>query len=266
MDRSSLFAAACLLALCACGGGGSIGAGPASGTVFATPPAWPSVSPALVVTLTSLDDGTPIPGALVTVGTVSALTDANGRAVVAAPVVTPTVLVAAAAAYATLHATVAPFQAAVAFKLTKPTAEENAWIAQIDTDRARYGAPPLALDEYAEETARFKVQDEAARGYYGHGDPQTGAEVAALAYQSRGGIGLYYDLLGAQLTRDWTSVEAQFVAEGPPPPGQTNHFSNLVSTDASWAGVALAAGKNFDPATYGTNPMWYYCAGIVRPR
>ena len=255
-----------VLWLCACGGGGSTGAALAFPSATPSPSAAPSASPSLAVTLTSLDDGSPLAGAAVSLGGAAALTDSLGRATVPAQPA-PSLLVAVAAGYATLHATVTPAAGLVAYKLTKPSAEEAAWVAQINADRAAYGgAPALALDEYAEEAARFKVQDEAARGYYGHGDPQTGAEVAALAYQSRGGIGLYHDLLGAQLFRDWSAVEAQFVAEGPPPPGQSNHFSDLTSANALWAGVGIAGGKNFDPATYGTSPMWYYCAGIVRPR
>ena len=250
--------------LCACGGGGAGGA-VAPPSPLPSPSATPSAPASLTVTLVSLDDGAPIIAAAVSIGSASAQTDANGRAALAAPA-TPSLLVAAASGYATLHVTIVPASTAVAYKLTRPTAEEAAWAAQINADRAKYGAPPLTIDEYAVESARFKVQDEAARGYYGHGDPETGVEVAALAYQGRGGIGFYHDLLGAQLFRDWSSVEAQFVAEGPPPPGQSNHFSDLTSTDALWLGVAIGAGKNFDPVTYGTTPMWYYCAGIVRPR
>ncbi len=146
--------------------------------------------------------------------------------------------------YATLHAAVvlaAGSNALGTRALTLPGSAQRAWLAQIEIDRATYGAGPVAFDEYALEAAQAHVAEEAALGYYAH----TGRDGSSpqSRYAALGGLGEdaeNLDLAGPDST--WMTMEEDVLSEGPPPSGETNHFSILVDPREVWAGLGIASG------------------------
>src|SRR5579875_1582393 len=81
-----------------------------------------------------------------------------------------------------LHTLVPPGATERTYRVSRPTREELEWLRQLNADRIANGVPgDLIIDEYAEETARYRARSMARSGVFKHGD--------AFSYYERvGGI------------------------------------------------------------------------------
>jgi uncharacterized protein YkwD len=122
------------------------------------------------------------------------------------------------------------------FRLTTTSAKEAAFLALVNSDRAKAGAGALVFDEIAEEVARFHARDEGANPvYYCHYDRANRGPVTR--YLAFGGLGLSLENLA---NVPFASAEAQFIAEG----RGGAHYDSLVNSSSIWAGLADFVGSD----------------------
>jgi len=159
------------------------------------------------------------------------------------------------------------------YRVSHLSGEEEHWLAQLNRDRAAWGAPPLIADEAIVEAARMRAATLADDGVFSHGclpkqrDCLTGAAAELLngAYQIGG------ENLGAQNEGSWREIEAGMLAEWTrcnPAVHQphmercgfseeTGHFLNLVNRSYHFVGVAaFHRGKSFD-RSFGPRTDYY---------
>jgi uncharacterized protein YkwD len=159
------------------------------------------------------------------------------------------------------------------YRLSHLSGEEQHWLAQLNRDRAAWGAPPLVADEAIVEAARMRAASLATAGVFSHNclpkqrDCLTGAAAELLhgAYQTGG------ENLGAQNEGSWREIEAGMLAEWTrcsPAVHQphmescsftekTGHFLNLVNRSYRFVGVAaMHRGKSFD-LSFGPRTDYY---------
>lgn len=182
-------------------------------------------------------------------GSFSAATNLAGSTVLL--VVSPP----SSAAYSTYHGSLklgSGTTSAGNVTLTALSSEEQSEITLINSDRASHGAGPVIPDTVAMTVARYHAQDMAGltglgSPYFAHND-RTGL-TPQQRYANAGGIGSAAENLcvGWPTPYPYSSCEAGYLAEGPPPAGSSNHYSTLIST-AVWVGVGTANGALFTSA------------------
>lgn len=283
-------------ALAACGGGGG-GSSPAPSVPSTpTPTPMPQTLSATAVDYTS---GAALSGFTVTVGSVpsastclaaqtqtsnpcgvpasplpTVTTAANGSFSVTVPAAGTYMLqIAKDTTYATLHRTVAVNgpTALGTVKITALSADEQAWLADVNQQRATVAVPTsfsnLVVDEYAEEQARAWASDVAA-GRTTFGDAQYGPYQTAYAASSGALYGaagvLAINLLG-QLSA-YISADNSWMSEKANCPGgnwqtctfseTTGHYINMSNTNTVWAGLG-------ESATVDTKGYSYYDVMLV---
>ena len=138
--------------------------------------------------------------------------------------------------------------------LALPTAGDNAWLAQINRDRAT-GVPPasapLILDSITLQTARYWAQQMLLGGFFAHTCPAAPTTcVAFTLYETLNGSppssqNIYQQNAGGT----WQAAEAAFMAEAANCPGgnwqtcaygeTTGHYINIMAA-SNWAGIASA--------------------------
>ena len=146
------------------------------------------------------------------------------------------------------------------YRLSRPTAGELAWLAQLNADRALNGVPGrVVIDELVEETARYRAQSMAFNGIFEHAD-------AFVHYQSIGGIyppgpSSAAENIGVISTpSSWREVQQLFMPETYSH-GETGHYRAIGDPRVVWAGVAVATrGK---PPSFGSGPVDYYAQVFV---
>lgn len=119
------------------------------------------------------------------------------------------------------------------YRISKPTAQEQAWLNQVNADRTLSGlSGRVIIDELVEETARYRAHEMADSGVYEHAD-------AFTHYESIGGIfppGLSTgaENIGAVWAPStWREAERQFMLSA-------SHHDAIVHPKAVWAGVGIA--------------------------
>lgn len=159
-----------------------------------------------------------------------------------------------------------------------PTANDTAWLASINHDRATIGTPvetnPLTLDSVTMETARYWAGQMASYGFYAHqcatGDTACQAfwlfETQNHSLPSSQNI----DYGGAETT--YQNAESAFMAEVASCPGgawmtctyaeNTGHFINIMSA-TYWAGLGTATGK--DPTSRTGTTSVYFVQDFTTP-
>jgi uncharacterized protein YkwD len=246
-----------VVTLSACGGGGgTVPAGGGGSTPTPTPA--PSASPGISATGRVVDyaSGTPIAGAVVVAGaslvqgatpppTVPAgdaqtMTGSDGSFSLPVPLGAGNLMVFASG-YIALHAPETFSTGANTLgtlKVSTETADDAAWLAAINQDRATYGAAPVILDERLTEATRLWDAYEAANGRYGDSDPLAPVPYknSISVYGSLGGYNIAVSQNGAgdSAASSGVDAEAAFRSEGPAGP----HFSTIIFPSARWAGLA----------------------------
>jgi hypothetical protein len=300
--------------IAACGGGG--GSSPGGGTTV-VPTAAPTIAAtptaaALSVSGTAQEytSGAALGGFTVTVGQVpNAATCLNGEAansmpcgIPASPLPTVTTSATGAfsialptagtymltigkdATYATLHRTITVVAgtplALGTVKIAALSADEQAWVTDVNNQRANVSTPVsfanLAVDEYAEEQARAEVAA-IVSGAQPYGDVTEGT---FLNYYVASPGAMYG---GASVAALVSSADAYLTADGlwmaekaNCPNGwqacsfasNTGHYINISSTGNVWLGLGESASSYNDPP-YGTE--WAYAIifpannGVVLP-
>lgn len=118
----------------------------------------------------------------------------------------------------------------------------------INEERAKVGAPPLAVDPVLMEVARLRSKDMVDRGYFAHTDPVTGEYLYQKMLAERG----YHSPGGEIVTKllHTTSVSGRI------PPravrnwlGSQAHREIALRSEATQIGAGLAAGSNYLVAT-----------------
>ena len=115
---------------------------------------------------------------------------------------------------------------------------------QINSARAAYGFPPLAMDPAVAEAARAHAWDQVRNGYYGHtsldGSTQEMRLRAAGASFGLAGENLcHHYAMSALGTLNW--CHTSFMAE--PYPGHWNHIGNILGRDYTRVGIGIAEGN-----------------------
>ena len=189
------------------------------------------------------------------------------------PTGTYMIAIANGSGYAVLHqAVTVPTSGALSYKLSQISSTEQAWLTDVNADRAHYGATtPAVIDENAQEVARICAMY-MANGETGHGDPdlcsisvgnvvdQGGGYVQYVAqYPTNGGLYAW------QASYDSGASDYQ-MADGNtfcPPSGPCYNSKGWESIPSYemfdphlvWIGLAYWP----SPATSGsTNPDWIY--------
>jgi hypothetical protein len=177
------------------------------------------------------------------------------------------------ATYATLHRTIAVAAgtplALGTLKVAALTADEQAWLIDVNAQRATVSVPTsfanLVVDEYAEEQARAEVAaivsgaqpyGDATEGVYAQNYAQSPGSMYAAATVS--------DLVGAassylQADNAWVSEEKPNCPNGNwmtcSVAANTGHYINVSNTQDVWVGLAESA-TAFDDPPYGYE--WAY--------
>jgi hypothetical protein len=251
--------------LAACGGGGG-GSNP--GVVPTSPTSTPAPTvQTLSGTVVDFAAGTPLAGFTVTVGTAPSVssclaaqtassqpcgvpasplptvtTAADGTFSVTVPSAGNYMLqIAKDTAHATLHRIVGVNGATAigSVKITALSSDEQAWLADVNSQRATVSVPTsfanLVVDEYAEEQARAEVASVLA-GTDAYGDP-TQSKFA----------GLYAAMPGAM-----------YAAAGVANANFAGQLSAYVSSDSSWMSEkSTCSGGNWQTCTFATNTSHY---------
>lgn len=177
--------------------------------------------------------------------------------------------------YATLHRTVTVASGGVelgVLKVAALSADEQAWVADINTQRATVSVPisfgNLVVDEYAEEQARAEAA--AIAGATEPYDDATEELFVANYFASPGaiyGASGVADLVGS--AGAFLTADAQWMAEKTNCPGgnwqtctfaaNTGHYINVSSTENVWIGVGESGSSLNDPP-FGS--QWAYAAII----
>jgi hypothetical protein len=150
--------------------------------------------------------------------------------------------------------------------LAAVTRDEVAYLRGINADRARFGAPPLLLDETMLESARYWAHFMATTGYFAHCIPAASCTPGATAtpppvygpqdVSPAARDAYFHDTFGSSGENiaagypSWSSAEAMMMAErafcpggspvGCPQSERTAHFLNIVNGSFNWGGVAIA--------------------------
>ena len=136
----------------------------------------------------------------------------------------------------------APAPAAVAFVPVAASGLEGYGLNQINSARAAYGLPPLALDPTMSAVAAAHAWDQLNYGYYSHtgrdgSSVRTRLAAAGVAYSAAGENQCHAMMgMGAQGTMDW--CHGVFMAE--PWPGYWNHIGNILSSRYTRVGIGVA--------------------------
>jgi uncharacterized protein YkwD len=121
-------------------------------------------------------------------------------------------------------------------RITTTSTTEAAFLALVNSDRARAGSPAIAFDENAEEVARMHASDEGiAPTYYCHYDranrgPNT-------RYAAIGALGLTTENLAGVA---YAAAEGQVEAEAP----NGGHYLAMINPQAVWVGLADVVGSD----------------------
>lgn len=276
-----------VLALSACGGGGGGTVPTGGGTPNPTPSPMPSVSvpPSGTQATGRVADyasGAPIAGAVVVAGSTlvlgatppptipagdaQATTGADGSFSVPVSAGSGNVMVFANG-YIALHAPETysvGTNALNTLKISTPTADDVAWLAAINQDRATYGAAPVVMDERLTEAARLWNAYEAANGRYEDTDPGAPAPytTSITLYGSLGAynVAVSQNLTGGGVGSTGVNAEGNFRAEGPTGP----HFSTIIVGSARWVGLG-AAQCSGGPGTSCPAPTMSFALDILTP-
>jgi len=124
---------------------------------------------------------------------------------------------------------------------------EQAAIDLTNSYRAQNGLPPLARDEAIMNIARSRSTDMAARDYFGHTDPVTGAlmakpQVLALGY-GRAGENIYWG--GASLANFPAQAVKWFMGDAPHRANILNSGYTAVGVGIGWNGLGWTLTQNF---------------------
>jgi len=208
--------------------------------------------------------------------TVSASSGENGAYSLNAGAAGTYMLTIAMSNYATLHRTVTVNVGlnTISGSLSHLSADEIAWLADINTSRATisypHSFPNLQIDEYAERQARAWAADVAA-GITQYGDP--GYAKYGQAYSTSPGA--MYAPAGVEAAipppgRQWKTADAQWFGEKVNCPSEnwqtctfasnTGHYILLSSTSDVWLGLGESA-TSFILGNFG--PQFAYDAMII---
>lgn len=163
--------------------------------------------------------------------------------------------------------------------IAQPNAQETAWLARVNADRATVGLPavatPLSFDSVTLQTARYWAQQSASLGFYAHQCPAGTACVPFWLWETQhhsmpSSQNLDY---GAVATWTWQNAEGAFMAEIANCPNggnwqmcpyaeNTGHYIDIMSA-SYWAGVAIAVGK--DPTSQSGSTTPYYVQNFSSP-
>jgi hypothetical protein len=188
--------------------------------------------------------------------TLTATTDSNGAFTVSNLVngtymltISKDAAATTAQTYAILHRTVTIASANVvlgSIKIVKLSADESAWLARLNSDRATVSVPstaPIVIDEYAQELARQWAIDVDAGT-----TPYTDAGFAPYeaAYSAKPGA-MYPVTHVGDLNDTWQHAESTFYSEKAncpsgnwstcPQGGTTQHYINLSNVNDIWVGL-----------------------------
>src|SRR5579884_539979 len=157
------------------------------------------------------------------------------------------------------------------YRVSRPTREELEWLRQLNADRIANGVPgDLIIDEYAEETARYRARSMARSGVFKHGDAFSYYERVGGIFPSPRGRGAE-NIGAASAPSSWRQIERAFMSEkcnidhscaqtrvaG----GETGHYQAIVDARARWAGIAqVPDGKSLWPDSAKTD---YYAQVFV---
>jgi uncharacterized protein YkwD len=266
MKRSGVLVALVALSACGGGGGGTIPSGGGGGAPTPTPTPTPTVSttPGSATGTGRLVDyttGSPIAGAVIIAGATLVIgatpppsvptgdaqttTAADGSFTVPVTAGSGNVM-AFASGYITLHAPetyTAGTNPLGTLKVSTPTADDTAWLAAINQDRATYNAPPVVMDERLTEATRLWTTYEANNGRYVDSDPLAPVPytTSITVYASLGAynVPVSQNQTGGASGSTGVDAEAAFRAEGPTGP----HFTTIINGTARWVGLGRATCK-----------------------
>jgi hypothetical protein len=303
----SLALAASAVTVAACGGGGGGGtSGGGSGIVPATPTPTPTPVPNTISgTAVDFTSGVALVGFTVTVGsaptattcaatqTASSMpcgvpasplptvtTSSTGAFSVAVPTTgTYMLTIAKDATYATLHRTVPAAAGATSVgtvKITALSADEQAWLVDVNNQRATVSAPVsfanLVVDEYAEEQARQYASDVASgKAVYSdaaYAPYQAGYSASAGELYSVGGVEAEQPAASAYLAADgqWMGEKSNCASGNWQTctfSATTGHYINLSNTQDVWVGLGESS-VSF--VVTGFPNQWLYNVMIIKTR
>ncbi len=170
-----------------------------------------------------------------------------------------------------LHTLVPPGATERTYRVSRPTREELEWLRQLNADRIANGVPgDLIIDEYAEETARYRARSMARSGVFKHGDAFSYYERVGGIFPSPRGRGAE-NIGAASAPSSWRQIERAFMSEKcnidhscaqtRVADGETGHYQAIVDARARWAGIAqVPDGKSLWPDSAKTD---YYAQVFV---
>lgn len=137
--------------------------------------------------------------------------------------------------------------------VAKPSSADEAWLAQINADRAKRGVPPvpvpLTFDSVTLQSARYWADQMASYPFFGHECPPTDTSCEAFALWQTQHHSWPSSQNIAWNQPSWAAAEEQFMSEMRECPDQSNwetcsysqagHYVNIMSA-THWAGVASA--------------------------
>jgi hypothetical protein len=285
---------ACALVLASCGGGGANGGGTTPSAPAAGPTTGSTAVPGITGTAVDESTGRPIAGAIIYISgqTViagatpppataspwpSAITAADGSFDVKnVPASAWTVSFSYVGAgypvygnaqwveifspdgHAAFHALRAIAPAGTtnlgSIAIALPSAGDNAWLEQINSDRATQGIPhvatPLTFDSVTLQTARYWTGQMASGDFFAHTCPAVpaGCQEFWLYETQRGSIPSAQNISEQGASGSWQAAEAAFMAETANCAGgnwqtctfseTTGHYINVMQA-ANWAGVGM---------------------------
>jgi hypothetical protein len=265
------------------GGGGSSVTPTPTATTSPTPTATPTIAPQSISgTAVEFTSGAALAGFTVTIGqtpapstclnsesntvmacgsvaspAATATTSSSGAFTLSAVPGTYMLTIGKDSTFATLHRTITVAATGLALgsvKISALTADEQAWVADLNSQRATVSVPVsfanLQVDEYAQELARAEAAA-VANGTQPFGDPTEAlyqtlyAAEPGVIYQASGSAAEY------PTTSAYVSVDNAFFAEKANCPGgswtncpfsqSTGHYINLANTQNVWVGVGESA-------------------------
>ncbi len=118
----------------------------------------------------------------------------------------------------------------------------------LNQSRAQFGASPLTLDATLSACALRHAQDVAACSNFGlsgfsacaHNDFKAGDTCGANAENQ----GVASSVTTSTEDSAFDSINTSMMSEGPPPPGQDNHFLNITNPSYTTCGVGLFIDMN----------------------
>jgi hypothetical protein len=265
------------------GGGGSSVTPTPTATTSPTPTATPTIAPQSISgTAVEFTSGTPLAGFTVTIGqtpapstclnsesntvmacgfvaspAATATTSSTGAFTLSAVPGTYMLTIGKDSTFATLHRTITVAATGLALgsvKIAALTADEQAWVTDLNSQRATVSVPVsfanLQVDEYAQELARAEAVA-VANGTQPFGDATEAlyqtlyAAEPGVMYQASGSAG------ESSVTNDYVNKDNQFFAEKSNCTagnwqtcvfsGSTGHYINLSNTQNVWVGVGQSS-------------------------